>query len=659
MRKLFLPLLAGLTALPLTAALGADANAVETVVVTGSLENEIPQLLSRNGTQVDVIAAKAIKNGSYVDISQTLAAEAPGLYISSQHGPFDYVDVSLLGSRTADVLWLVDGVRIDNRLYAGTTPLDSIPASMVERIEVIQGGESLFYGTQAVAGAVNIITKSFSSTPDGAVTIGGDTNYGAHADGYFRDGFGRSKFVVYGSADISPGFRPIPEGEFQPSETLRMRGYHVFSGGGKYQFAATDDLTFTASYEKNIAHLEYPSPQDVNTAFNQRSEDLVTAKIDYAPSDDVQLFVKGYYHWWISHYTEFDNDPAGGLDIEDDHDHWGYVDRGVNAMAKIGLLPGLSSVVGYDYQNYNGNDAVLVIAPQSEEAHAVFGQIEAADLIPNAHLAVGVRYNMPSVGESAFVWNVSGQYDVSDMLYVKGMAGTSFRLPTAEELFANDPDDERGNPGLRPERSIGFNGSVGGHFDLGVPVDWHVTGFYREIKDLIDYATFDPATDQDVFGNVDGKVITRGFEAYASAPIRDDLSGTADFTYAAARETGSSAQFNRIPETVFKLGLDYHPQDLPFGASLTLQHVGDLQDTIGGGVGRIGYGDYTVLDIGTRVFLDDEHRHRIGLNLDNAFDEAYAAHLGRGTDDVTGDSYVVHDRGMPRTLYFNYTFSLQ
>ena len=66
---------------------------------------------------------------------------------------------------------LVDGVRINNRLYAGTTPLDSLPASMVERIEVIQGGESLFYGTQAVAGAVNVITKSFSGKPDGAVII--------------------------------------------------------------------------------------------------------------------------------------------------------------------------------------------------------------------------------------------------------------------------------------------------------------------------------------------------------------------------------------------------------------------------------------------------------------------------------------------------------
>jgi vitamin B12 transporter len=54
-----------------------------------------------------------------------------------------------------DVLWLVDGVRINNRIFNDTSP-DALPANMIERIEVLKGGESLFYGTQGVAGAINI-----------------------------------------------------------------------------------------------------------------------------------------------------------------------------------------------------------------------------------------------------------------------------------------------------------------------------------------------------------------------------------------------------------------------------------------------------------------------------------------------------------------------
>src|SRR6187551_3765591 len=107
---------------------------VERVLVTGRLEEMLPQQLSQFGTRVDIVTAAQIQDGGYLDITQSLQNLVPGLYIVNQNGPFDYVDVSFQGSRTQDVLWLVDGVRINNRLYAGTTPLDSLPAAMVERI---------------------------------------------------------------------------------------------------------------------------------------------------------------------------------------------------------------------------------------------------------------------------------------------------------------------------------------------------------------------------------------------------------------------------------------------------------------------------------------------------------------------------------------------
>src|SRR4029077_3639343 len=125
-----------------------------------------------------------IQNSGALDIAQALPSQIPGLYISPKNGPFDYVDISLQGSRTQDVLWLVDGVRINNRLYGGTTPLDTLPASMVERIEVVEGPQALFYATQSLSGASNVITRDFSDKLDGGVTGGGDTNSSYHFDGY-------------------------------------------------------------------------------------------------------------------------------------------------------------------------------------------------------------------------------------------------------------------------------------------------------------------------------------------------------------------------------------------------------------------------------------------------------------------------------------------
>jgi outer membrane cobalamin receptor len=273
----------------------------EVVVTAKSLEDELPQQLSQYGVRVDTISAAQIKNGGYLDVAGALEALSPGLYISPRNGPFDYVQISLQGSRTTDVLWLVDGIRINNRLYAGTTPLDTLPAGLIERIEVLDGGQALFYGTQAVAGAINIVTKGFSDHPDGAVSVGYDTNQAQQYNGYYRDTLGSNHFVVYATHDQAPGIQPFPDDEFQPSGTDRRRFYKVTSLGAKYAYDFADNLTFTAAYEHTNANLDFAQPELTAIAYNQRNEDLVSAKIDYAPSDEFKLYIKDYYHWWYSH----------------------------------------------------------------------------------------------------------------------------------------------------------------------------------------------------------------------------------------------------------------------------------------------------------------------------------------------------------------------
>ena len=457
---------------------GDSASLLDEIVVTAkSLEENLPQQLSQYGTRVVVTTAAQIQNGGYIDVASALQALTPGLYISSINGPFDYVRISLQGSRTEDVLWLVDGIRINNRLYAGTTPLDTIPSGMVERIEVLDGGQALFYGTQAVAGAVNIVTKSFSDHPDGAVSAGGDSNNGKQVQGYFRDSIGSSHVVAYALHDESTGIQPIPDADYQPSGTDRHRSYKVTTVGGKYAYDFTDSLTLSAFYQHTNANLDFAQPMLTANAFNQRNEDLVSTRLDYTPSDEFKFYIKDYYHWWISHYSEFDNGSTpysytpgapGQISIASDHDFWGYKDYGINLLTQIAVNRGFEYLAGYDFQNYTGRDAVLVIEQQTEHVNAFFGQIRTTpDLIPDAHLAAGVRYNVPSVGQSALVWNGSGKYDFSKAVFLKVSAGTAFRLPTDEELFADDPEDERGNPDLKPETSQFANVSLGGAAAVG------------------------------------------------------------------------------------------------------------------------------------------------------------------------------------------------
>ncbi|HEY2417021.1 MAG TPA: TonB-dependent receptor, partial [Steroidobacteraceae bacterium] len=249
---------------------------------------------------------------------------------------------------------------------------------------------------------------------------------------------------------------------------------------------------------------------------------------------------------------------------------------------------------------------------------------------------------------------------LSKTLYLKANVGTAFRLPTAEELFANDPEDERGDPHLKPETSSNANVSMGGVLPIGsLPLSWEAIGFYRQIRNLIDFQSLDATTDQLVFGNVTGDVTVHGAELTLAAAISNTLTGNLSGTYSRSRQTGSEVQFDQIPVTQVKASLDYHPTSR-YGASITLVHMGDVDDEpLGAGNGRFGYGNYSVVDLGGRIFLDTEHHHRIDLHLNNVFNHVYYTALGFGVADSDGSTYVDHDLAPPRTVEVNYTYAFR
>jgi vitamin B12 transporter len=647
--------------------LSSQAAEPEEIVVLGrQIEQSVPQQLAEFGTKMDTLSRADVINGAYVDVTQVLEAKTPGLFMLPKNGPFDYSDISMLGGRTDDVLWLVDGVRINNRLYSGTPPLDTIPGAMVERVESLQGGQALFYGTAAIAGAVNVVTKSFTDDLDASLNLATDTNSSNHVDGYYSDGFGANHLVLYGSKDDSDGYHAFRPQDYQPSNTDRDRGYDVMTLGVKYAYDFSPDARLSATYQHTDADLDFAMPYRVVRNVNSRTETLSTVKFDYAISDNVGFYLKTYYHWWHTKYdtvyTDLQN-PGEQIVLYDDA-VWRYDDRGLNALLHFGGGKGLDYYVGYDYQRYGGFDEVLVIEPNKETTQAVFGQIRYTG--GRSKLAFGVRYNDPDVGESATVYNVSGEVNLTDKLLLRGTAGTTFRLPTAEELFSNDPEDERGNPDLKPERSKGLNVSLGGSPGGAKGMfHWEVTAFARDIDDLISCDGTDEATDQCVFINVEGTVKVRGAAVDFTGSFSPDVSASLSYAHNRARADGGP-QLSRIPEDVTKASLDFHPASSPFGATIAVNYVGNVSANISnfpvsGESTVVGYGNYAVVDIAGRYFLGRDRKQQLTLSIQNAFDEEYGRpSRGCGDNPADGpsdctDKYLYTNLGLPRTVRFSYT----
>lgn len=642
----------------------------ESVAVTARrLEEELPQEIEKVGIRVQTITSAQIENGGYYDISQALQSLVPGLFLTPKAGPFDYVDASLQGSRTNEILWLVDGVRVSNRLYNGTTPLDTIPAHMVERIEVIEGGQGLFYGTQAVAGAVNIVTKAFTDTADGQVQGGFDTNKGRHVSLFARDAFGGHKVVVFASTDQADGYRNFPTAQYQASTTDRRRSYDVITLGGKYAYDFSKALRLSAAYQRSDVTLDNlrpgrssaSQPGGLSEGFNARAEHTFNAKLDYTAREHAHLFFKTYYHQWDSEFTEVRNvaGAPGTRLVSSDAEFWGFKDFGANVLAKLTPVKGYEYFAGYDFQNYRGRDDVLLIAPNSETVHALFGQVRTtADLFAKATFALGARFNAASHSKNAAVWNASSQYDVTPRVFVRGTVGTAFRYPDAYELFANDPTCCFGNPSLEPERSTNVNGSIGYRGSVaGADVSVEAIGFARRVTNLI-VDVDDGSGDTTITANRSDVVRVRGISFVGSAAFAPALSSTLSYTYNRSQKSnelaGGYSSLNGIPSNQLLATVDFHPTRDPYGLSLTLNHVGRVTNTVPV-FGDVAAGNYTVVDLSGRVFLDSRRRHRINLRVENLFDEAYTTRSARNFFDSSAIPFLVRSLGVPRTFHASYS----
>ena len=638
-------------------ALANDEDAI--IVLSDRLEEETPEQIEKYGSRREVVEGEAIDKGGFDDTGQALQMLVPGLYVAPKSGAFDYVNVSLLGSRKTEVLFTVDGVRMSNRLYSTTTPLDSVPSSMIERIEVLKGGQGLYYGTQAVGGIVNVVTRGFTTEFDGALEAGADTNDGYHVNGYLRGGTGNHYFVGFASYDQADGFQPFRDADYQPSAIDRERGYRVISAGAKYAFEPTDAFRFTASYQHNDAEVDFIGAENIAVGFNTRNEEIVSAKIDWTPSERFGLFVKGYWHDWDSTYTEFDSVlgpdglPTGALATIDDHDPWVFEDRGINVLAEYQVTDAITLLGGYDFQKYDGMDAVFLIGEQSEEVHAPLAQVRFD--VSGLSLAAGVRHNMPSDGQEKTVWTVSGRYSMPSGVYVRGQVGTSFRLPDAYELYVIDPCCETGNPNLIAEDS--FNSESGVGIERGV-FSGEVLGFYRKTDNLIDIDFDGPAFPDGFIVNTDESVTAWGGEIVLNAQLSEWAGLTLDYTHSEVEAEGTNVQVQDIPRDLAKAILRLEEPGGRFGGAAAMNWVGDVFDSVAGGIGRVEHGNYVLFDLSAWAFIDKAQHHRIGVRLENAFDAEYDTGVIRVRRDVGGTSYPAGTRGTPFTAHVTYNLSL-
>jgi vitamin B12 transporter len=216
-----------------------------------------------------------------------------------------------------------------------------------------------------------------------------------------------------------------------------------------------------------------------------------------------------------------------------------------------------------------------------------------------------------------------------------------------------DPCCEKGNPNLVAEESA--NVELG----VGYTGEWfsvELTGFSRKIKNLITIDYDQAAYPDGIIVNSLDEVETQGAELVANARVGKNWNFTFDYTHSDATSDASNEQVDEIPVDLVKGGANWTRANGRFGVGVAINYIGDVYTTIGGGVGRLEHGDYTIVDLSGFAFIDSNLHHRIGVRVENMFDEEYASQLQRTRRDSDGTSYAAWGLGAPLTAHLTYQF---
>ncbi len=206
-----------------------------------------------------------------------------------------------------------------------------------------------------------------------------------------------------------------------------------------------------------------------------------------------------------------------------------------------------------------------------------------------------------------------------------------------------------GNPDLEGEKSRNLNAALGGTAGVGREMSWEFILFKREIDNLIGSAN-------GVRINTDETVDFDGWEVEFNLALTSTWSTNFDYVNTTAEARGTSEQIVGVPESTFKLGFTYVADSAPVEFNMALINIGDLYDSVGGGIGRVEHGNYTVVDFAGAYYFGDNRRHRLGIRVENAFDEEYASSVGEATTDVGGISYAYSHLATPQTVHVSYTY---
>lgn len=580
----------------------------EEVVVTAT---KIEQYQAQVGSSTTVIASEQMERTGKETVLEVLR-QVPGLTVMQSGSLGGLTNIYLRGSKPGHTLVLIDGAEVNDPIVPDRSfDFAHLTTDNIERIEIVRGPQSTLYGSDALGGVINIITRKGKGNPKvsisaeaGAhstfkesVSVNGSTEAAAYSlslsrldskgiskavDGAEKDGYknttlsSRLSYEIFNSAELNLSCR-YTDGEADIDDD----GYD-------------DDPNYTASSKNSVLRLEFAQglkpywDHKLSLSYNHIHRKDKDENDPVEPADYVKDWYKGdnkKVEWQHNFSTPDESIITAGLEYEEE--------GGSSYYYSESLFGPYES----KFERKSVSNKALYLQNQPKLADWLF-------------VTTGLRVDDHELFGTETTYKVSIATLGRGTLAFKASIGTGFKAPSLYQLYSS-----YGDPSLKADRSksydLGFERSLfsrRGTFGL--------TYFHNDFENMVDW---DSASYK--YKNI-GRARTEGLEADLLIKPIEDLEVEANYTRTETEDKETGLELLRRPKEEISLNANWHPGQ-KVNLNLGAIYVGSRKDIkyVGWTAESITMEDYTTVDLSCLYKITD--RFQILGRIENLLDEEY------------------------------------
>jgi vitamin B12 transporter len=499
------------------------------------------------GSSTTVINKEDIKKAGKQTVEQVLR-DIPGVTIMQTGALGGGVSIYLRGAKPGQTLVMIDGVELNDPMSTDRSfDFAHLTTDNIERIEVVRGPQSTLYGSDAMAGVINIITKKGTGKPQ----VEGYFEGGSHNT--FKESLSSSGSIDKFNYSVSIS-RLDSDGISSAADGSEKDSYQNTTISSKigYKLFGNSELSLVARYTDARADID-------NGAYDDDPNDIAWSKQFAAKLAFDQAITSWWNHCLSFSYNDIDRRFHNGKDPshpDDSSSDWyeGNTQK-FEWQHNISPVEWNTLTAGFEYEveagkSYYESDSLWGPYSSTQERKTVDNKgyyfQDQFKFWEKLYITPGVRIDDHELFGTKVTYKISTAFLISQTgTRLKANWGTGFKAPSIYQLYSS-----YGDPNLNPDESEGYDFGFEQSF-FKDKLFFSLMYFYNDYKDMVDW---DSSSYK--YKNI-GKVITKGFEFGSKIRPLDSLTIGANFTYTETEDRDTGLELLRRPKWQANLSVDW------------------------------------------------------------------------------------------------------